>query len=148
MQPKTLCMDDLARIYLEACCNNPDALMFVSAFHHYCHTIDDFVDGDKQFNAESMLDMLMQANVLYSTPFYINNCIRLQPVIANITNTYADSVAWEKSDVDWKRNVADVIRQCGNDMVVTVAWICGGYQHMRTISLKLREFAYHSQHKD
>jgi hypothetical protein len=27
-----------------------------------------------------------------------------------------------------------------------VAWIIGGYKHMRAISLKLREFAYHSQH--
>lgn len=148
MLEQTLYMDDLARIYLEACCNNPDALLFVSAFHHYCHTIDDFVDGDKQITPENLLDLLIQANNLYTTTFYINNCIKLQTVITNITNTYADSVAWEKSSEKWKRDVADVIRQCGNDMVVTVAWICGGYQHMRTISLKLREFAYHSQHKE
>ena len=141
-------MDDLARLYLEASCGNQDALLFITAFHHYCHCIDDIVDGDKQFNPESLMDLLMQANVLYSTPFYICNCYKLQSVVANITNTYSDSVAWEKSDEKWKRDVSDVIRQCGNDMIVTVAWICGGYKHMRTISLKLREVAYHSQHKD
>ena len=65
-----------------------------------------------------------------------------------ITNTYADSVAWETSDVPWKKNVADVIRQCGNDMILTVAWIVGGWSHMRSISLKLRETAYHSQHEE
>ena len=53
---------------------------------------------------------------------------------------------WKKADEEWKRQTADVLRLCGNDMILQVAWIIGGYKHMRAISLKLREFAYHSQH--
>jgi len=137
---------DLGSIYAEATAGNESARQWIAAWHFYCHAIDDLVDGDAVLNTESMLDLLIQANSLYSMPFYIENWFRLQPVIAQITSTYADSVAWEKADEEWKRQTSDVLRLCGNDMILQVAWIIGGYKHMRAISLKLREFAYHSQH--
>lgn len=141
-------MKEIVSIYNDACLGNQDALAFVIAFHGYCHQIDDLIDGDTAYNPENLLRVLMCANALYSTPFYLQNAWRLQPVIASITNTYADSVAWETSDEPWKQRVADVIRQCGNDMILAVAWIVGGWANMRAISLKLREAAYHSQHED
>ena len=136
----------LSQLYFDAAGGNQDALVFVTAFHVYCHAIDDLVDGDVPMTAESLLDVLMQANALYATPFWINNWFRLQPVMAQICNTYADSVAWENAEESWKKQTADVLRLCGNDMITQVAWIVGGYKHMRSISLRLREFAYHSQH--
>lgn len=141
-------MKEILSIYQEACMGDADALSFVIAFHSYCHQIDDLIDGDTAYNPENVLKVLMAANTLYSTPFYLANAWRLQPVIAMITNTYADSVAWETSDEPWKQRVADVIRQCGNDMILSVAWILGGWSHVRSISLRLREAAYHDQHKD
>tara|TARA_R110000868_G_scaffold44315_3_gene148139 strand:- start:142 stop:564 length:423 start_codon:yes stop_codon:yes gene_type:complete len=139
-------MKEIGQLYFNACGGNANALLFVSLFHTYCHAVDDLIDGDVERTPETLLEVLMQANQLYSTPFYLENAYRLQPVIALITNTYADSVAWEKDGTDWKRNIADVIRQCGNDMILAVACIVGGYKHMRSISLELREVAYHSQH--
>ena len=139
-------VNKLGQLYFDAAGGNHNAVVFITAFHAYCHAIDDLVDGDVPFTPEAFLDVMMQANSLYSTPFYIENWFRLQPVIAQITSTYADSVAWEKSDEEWKRQTSDVLRLCGNDMIIQVAWIIGGYKHMRAISLKMREFAYHSQH--
>jgi len=139
-------VNKLGQHYFDAAGGNHNAVVFITAFHAYCHAIDDLVDGDVPFTPEAFLDVMMQANSLYSTPFYIENWFRLQPVIAQITSTYADSVAWEKSDEEWKRQTSDVLRLCGNDMIIQVAWIIGGYKHMRAISLKMREFAYHSQH--
>lgn len=140
-------MNEIIDIYSDACMGNADAMAFMLSFHAYCHLIDDVVDGDVERSDENLFKILMHANALYSTPFYLSNAWRLQPVIASITSTYADSVAWEKSDVKWKRDVADIIRMCGNDMITTIAWIVGGWPHMRSISLRLREAAYHSQHK-
>lgn len=141
-------MNSLVELYDAACHGNQDATSFLLAFHAYCHQIDDLIDGETTYNPENLLKVLMTANALYSTPFYLQHAWRLQAVIASITNTYADSVAWENSSVKWKSNVADVIRQCGNDMVLVVAFIVGGYVNMRAISLQLREFAYNDQHKD
>jgi hypothetical protein len=122
-------VNKLGQLYFDAAGGNHNAVVFITAFHAYCHAIDDLIDGDVAFSPEA-----------------IENWFRLQPVIAQITSTYADSVAWEKADEEWKRQTADVLRLCGNDMIIQVAWIIGGYKHMRAISLKLREFAYHSQH--
>lgn len=140
--------DQIAAIYAEVTNGNEYARQFIAAWHHYCHAIDDVIDGDVSYSTESLLQLLIQANQVYSLPFYMQHALVLQPVVASVTNNYADSVAWEKSEQPWKRNIADVIRQCGNDMILTIAWICGGYEHQRKISLKLREIAFHSQHKD
>ena len=137
---------DIGSIYAEATSGSEAARQWLAAWHFYCHAIDDLVDGDVVLNTESMLDLLIQANSLYSMPFYTEHGIRLAPMVAQVTSTYADSVAWEKSDIEWKARIADVIRCCGNDMVLQVAWILGGYPRMRAISLSLREAAYHSQH--
>lgn len=140
--------DQIAAVYEEVVLGNEYARQFIAAWHHYCHAIDDIIDGDVPFTPESFLGVLIQANQVYSLPFYLRNALVLQPVVASVTSAYADSVAWEKADEPWKRNIADVIRQCGNDMVLTIAWLCGGYEHQRRISLKLRELAFYSQHKD
>jgi hypothetical protein len=140
-------MKDIGTLYFNACGGNANAILFVSCFHNYCHAVDDLIDGELPRTPEVLLEILMLANQLYSTQFYLENSNRLQPLIALTTNTYADSVAWEKDGESWKQNIADVIRQCGNDIILAVAWIVGGYKHMRSISLDLREAAYHSQHK-
>lgn len=111
-------MNKLGQLYFDAAGGNHNAVVFITAFHAYCHAIDDLIDGDVPFTPEAFMDVLMQANSLYSTPFYIENWFRLQPVVAMITSTYADSVAWEKADEEWKRQTADVLRLCGNDMIL------------------------------
>jgi len=123
-----------------------DAAEFLTGWHIYCHLIDDIVDGDTPFTNERFLEVLMLANKVYSLPFYRTYAPMLSSVVAMVTNTYADSVEWEKSDEEYKRKVADVIRQCGNEMIYAVANICGGHTLMRKISLRLREAAYLDQH--
>lgn len=141
-------MKELFRLYEQAANGNQEAMVFLLAFHAYCHGIDDLIDGDLEKNTENILDLLMQANALYTTPFYQAHFVRLGGIVAHITNTYADSVAWEKSDDAWKRGVADVIRLCGNDMVLAVSAITSGYRGMRNLSLKLREFSWKNQHQE
>jgi len=137
---------ELINLYREACLENPDAMVFLLAFHCYAHAVDDLVD--EGCTPEKLLDCLAQANAMYGTLFWLANSARLGGVISQIANTWADSVAWEREDEEWKRRVADVIRQCGNDMVTQVASIVGGWRHMRSISLRLREHAYNEQHQE
>jgi hypothetical protein len=137
----------LYELYAEASGGHPDALVFLWSFHYYIHEIDDLVDGQKEFNAENLVGLLVKANTLYSTPFWIGNSAALSSIMVHIAATWLDSVAWEKDPVLWKRNVADVIRLCGNDMVRTVAHITGSFESVRRISLRLREFSWQDQHE-
>jgi alpha-D-ribose 1-methylphosphonate 5-triphosphate diphosphatase PhnM len=137
---------ELVEIYGEACADNIDALAFLWAFHRYAHKVDDLID--ERFTPERLLSALSLATTMYSTPFWIENSARLSGAMQVVGNTYADSVAWERSGEKWKAEVADVIRLVGNDMVIVVAQIVGGWEHGRRISQRLREFAWRYQHKE
>lgn len=139
--------DPILALYEEASSHQSDAYLFLVAWHSYCHMIDDLVDGDTAQTPESLLEALVMANKVYSLPFYAVNAHRLSGVVVLVSSTYADSVAWEKLP-GWQAHVADVIRQCGNDMILAVADITGGWRLVRSISLRLREAAWHNQHKE
>lgn len=118
----------------------------------YCHQIDDLIDnredGKPTTTPEQILKIPVNALLLYNHPFYMVHREMLMPVVLLVTNAYADSVAWEKSPSASERAIADVIRCCGNEMFFMVALICGGYEHMRRLSPRIREHSWHLQHTD
>lgn len=133
-------------VYRDACVNRPDALDFLTAWNLYCHQIDDLIDGREKCPSK-FLDALALANIIYSTDFYQANAAHLSMTVMLITNAFADSVAWEK-ETGWKRAWSDTLRFAGNDMVVAVAVICGGFENARKVSQALREDSWATHHKD
>ena len=137
---------DLDKAYLErACLGDREAMDFLLLWNRYVHEIDDILDGDAD-SAEDILRTFARAAMLYSHPFYLKNIAALRQVVLIVTNAYADSVAWEKSGVEWKRNWADHNRHAGLEMVLAVAMILGGYDHARAISPEQREICQHDHH--
>ncbi len=125
-------------------CGNVEAGDFLRKWRQYVHDIDDIIDEDK--SDEFIIATFMAAAYLYAHPFYLAHLPALQQIVINCTNAYADSVAWEKSDVPWKREFSDHYRHFGMEMAIAVATICGGYMHAREVSLILREICYHGHH--
>ena len=131
---------------LERCTlGNREAIEFLQLWRKYVHDIDDIIDGDRT-EAEFVLATFASAAALYSHPFYLKNIAALRAVVFNVTNGYADSVAWEHSDKPWQREFADHYRHAGAEMALAVAGICGGYDHMRSLSLELRIACYTAHH--
>lgn len=95
---------------------------------------------------ERLLRVLLQAAELYSLPFWRRHGDRLGPVVALVTNAYADSVAWERSATPELRTMADSLRFAGNEMVLAVAGLCGGAEAMRAASPWLRAMSWRSHH--
>lgn len=131
----------------ERVCNGDREAMDWLAHHWspYVHGIDDIIDGDR-CKPEDVLDTFARAALLYAHPFYLKNLLALQRLVLVITNAYADSVAWEKSEVQWQRDWSDHNRHVGMEMVIAVAQICGGYQHARAISKEQRVICWHDHH--
>jgi hypothetical protein len=129
--------------YREVANGDENAFAWLIAWHCYCHRIDDYIDEHKQ-DPEELLTILSNANTLFSMPFYQLHCQRISGVVQHVTNAYADSLHWEKSE-GWKGQWGNVLRLCGIDMLMAVATICGGYEHCRKVSLQLREFSYKDQ---
>lgn len=111
----------------------------------YVHEIDDIIDGERT-KPEEILATFARAAVLYAHPFYLKHLAALQGLVLIITNMYADSVAWERSQVQWQRDWADHNRHVGMEMVIAVAQICGGYEHARAISQEQRVVCWHDHH--
>lgn len=142
---------DGIKLYQEIACGNKDAEMFLYHWTVFAHGIDDIIDDyrdGKPVSAEHFIGVMGQSCVAYTLPFYQVHSARLQPVVMAVTNMYADSVKWERSDDPKLRKIADGIRSCGNELLCAVALICGGYNHMRSISSRLRERSYKQQHDE
>lgn len=142
-------LDELSK---EVCKGDSDAMLFCGLWFGYCHAIDDLIDNMEDGRAttrpEEILKMLVTAAVIYNSNFYRRHQEQLFPMVISITNAYADSVAWERSPCKSHRVIADVLRCVGNEMFFMVALLCGGYDHMRTMSPKIRDRSWRLQHDD
>lgn len=137
----------LTGLFDEICCGNPDALRFVMHWNLFCHGVDDIVDMPEfRESPEQIVSVFAEANVLFTLPFYQANFAKLQTTVMLVANAYADSVAWEKSSELHQQRLSDVLRSYGNEMLIAIALICGGYQHMRRMSPKIRERSWADQH--
>lgn len=135
-------------LYDEVCLGNSDALRFIFHWNMFIHGIDDLIDDPVRPKPEDVIAVFAQANILYTQPFYQAHAVKLQMVVMLVTNAYADSVLWENEKRIGLGAMADVLRFAGNEMMFAVALIVGGYQHMRKISVKLRENSWESHHDE
>lgn len=142
-----------AREWCVALCNgNQEAMTFCDIWYRYCHAIDDLVDtvvdGRPTMSKDQMISIFFTAALLYNCSFYVKNRDLLSPIVLLVTNTYRDSVAWENSSKSHLRAMGDVFRTCGNEMYVMVALLCGGEDHMRKMSMAIKERDWLGQHDD
>jgi hypothetical protein len=137
-------MNDL----LQWCAGNPEAADWLTRWQAYVHAIDDQIDGDvsETERAEHLLRLFAGASELYTHPFFVRHAARLQLLIVLVTSAYADSVAFERSGVTWKVQWADHWRHIGAEVALAVAYICGGYDHLRSVSPEMRSVCHWRHH--
>lgn len=142
----------LDELSLEVCKGDQSAMLFCGLWFGYCHAIDDLidnmVDGKPTTHPEEILKLLATAAAIYNSDFYRRHQEQLFMAVLSITNAYADSVAWERSPLLRRRQIADVLRCCGNEMFFIVALLTGGWGHMRAMSPKIRDRSWVLQHND
>jgi hypothetical protein len=132
--------------------SNEDAVRFLKAFNDYCHLVDDIIDEySLKFHPvppEMFFKHCINAAELYSSRFYQRHVNDLFPIVIQITSAYADSVNMEKSNIEWKRQASDTLRQAGNDMIMMIVFIIGGWDKKREISELVREVSYQQHHDE
>jgi len=126
------------------CLGNNEAKEFLVLWNSYVHAIDDI--EDEKTTPEFRLQAFILPLKLYTHPFFKANEQRLGQIVLNCTNAYADCVAWEKSETDWKREFVDHYRHFGCEMALAVASIVGGYENMRSVSLEFRTACWIDHH--
>jgi hypothetical protein len=127
------------------CCGNAAAFSWLALNRAYVHAIDDLIDNAER-DPEAILKTFWLAAELYTHPFFRDHWQALKAVLANVTNAYADSVAFERSGEGWKHAWADHWRHVGAEAMLQVAYICGGYENMRRFSADIRSVCHWAHH--
>lgn len=130
----------------EVCNGNAEAVDFLNRWSNYVHAIDDIIDENK--SPEFIVSTFARSIEIHTHPFWLKNLAALRQVELHANNIYADTVNCEKSDEPWKKHFADWGRHGATEMVLAVAGIVGGYEHMRAISLEMRKLCYFEHHAD
>ena len=133
----------LLSIYREASLGDVDAFAFILAFHGWAHLIDDLVDEPQRDRLE-VVDVAMKANVLFSSPFYQAHAHVLSVVTCVIADSYGLSVRCEREGGD-KAKLVDAFRLAGNQLVIAVAMLKGGWEHAQRVSAQLWPVVFQSQ---
>ena len=144
-------LDDIA---VKRLCNGiQEAVDWIQLGRVYCHEIDDLIDEDlpkalRQRGAQRACRIGAMAIDLYTHPFFLKNMATLKAAMKTCTHQYAESVAWEESQVEWQKNYADWARHSWLDVCLTVAEICGGWDHRVSVAEELRTVSYVDHHEE
>jgi len=124
---------------------NLQGMEFLSRWGDYLRAIDNVLDED-QWDRVHLTRAFALGCDCFSSQFYIRNLPQLQMIVLVATCILADSVSFEKSPELWKRQWADVLRHADGHVVLAVALICGGWDHVRKLSPVFLTAAYY-EHK-
>jgi len=118
---------------------NQDAWNYLFIIAKALRIIDDLVDEPEKVTVEDkykLADLLLVA--LPSNSFFVANRLSLVPLHLTSVNAWIDSNDWMEKDKT-RKNYALVIRDQITELVLLVAYITGGSDYLRNISLKVRE---------
>ena len=120
-----------------------NARNFVIAFLEYAHTLDDVIDKDKPVTGERLtkdcLNMMLQC---LNNPFVQATHLAISGLLVTGANAWLDSLEWEKASDPRDRAAADVLKSFYHELIWLVAYLVGGWDHLRFITTKHREFDY------
>ena len=142
-------MADLSQELWKHLENYPDAVAFMKSYETLCHMVDDLIDRDGGHDFMLLtLDSFSQAMDVYSSRFYQQNWYWLYPLCKNLHRVWQRSVIWEKSDLEWKRQVADALRCSGGEMTVAILeHVCHlPQEELRRMDSLIRETAWAIHH--
>lgn len=122
-----------------ACKGNKDAESYLWAIARVARALDDHTDGDHDADIPRLVvDAMVN---IPGNAFYLANQTRLVPVQALALNAWMDSNQWETAGGERSRQ-ALVLRDYINELVQLVALIVGGWDHMRDVSMQVRELFF------
>jgi hypothetical protein len=133
--PDELAKNPHAKKWMELAANG-DAMAYDFLWRFWCfaHCYDDLLDQGKPVSSDMGVREFMNFFTMISfNPFYQRHKEQLFALITQVCTRWLDGDEWEKSDDRIKRIVSHVVR-CGDiDLYMHVAFLTGGWDHMRNL---------------
>lgn len=126
---------------IKLCANgNGGAEKYLKDIAYVSRVFDDLIDRDYTVSSEQMCRAFFELlGGLWLNPFFIQNAQTLIPLHIASYNAFMDSNEWAESGDGLKRTYAHVIKDYINELMGLVAFLTGGYNHMRECSLRVKE---------
>lgn len=142
--------DDLVDTLVELSSNgNKEAKNYLSLFAYVIRVFDDLIDKDYPVSdAQICRAFFILMAELWMNPFFLRNHRLLIPLHIASVNAFMDSNVWLQDKDELKKMYAHVIKDFVNEILGMVAFLTGGYNHMRNVSLKMRELFIEDPQQD
>ena len=126
------------RLIVKITNGNHDAYIFLWRFWCFMHAFDDLVDKDKEVHPEEAIrELVLFLNEISFNPFYNLNKQSLFSFIAMVANRAIVGDQW-RAGTDEQKALSSAVR-CGDlDLYAHVAFLCGGWDHMRAVDPEIR----------
>ena len=132
-----------------ACQHDVNAMAFLSIVMDAVEIWDDLIDKDKPVaNADTNRVFI---NLLFWLPqnkFFDLNKAYLLPIIMTCINAWMDSDALKETKEERNLLAAWWLKQMGVELYGAVAFLTGGFEHMRAISMESRSVLAHEDFSD
>lgn len=141
--------DKRDHLRLRACNGDANALMFLSTIMDAVEVWDDLIDKDNPVSDEKLTQTFL--NLIFwlpQNPFFEAHKQYLLPVIMTCVNAWLDSNKLSESEVQRDRQAAWWLKQMGVELYGAVAFLMGGFDHMRSVSLEARTVLAHEDFTD
>lgn len=113
---------------------NREAALWLMDYDAFCGLLDDIIDEGEVNESRLVRETLNLLGNLCNPGWTRENAPRLYPLIVAAANTWQDSNALAVQTDERKRLASDVLKSQYTEMERFVAFLCGGYDHMRAIS--------------
>lgn len=130
----------------EVCCGNKAAESFCFHSLMFVNILDDLFDRDEPVTADVLAGSLVGfiSNFAFNE-FFVAHKESLYPLIVQAISAWADSETMKKSEDPQIQDASDILKAFFSEVIFHVAFLCGGYEHMRMCSKKYRTFDFERQ---
>jgi hypothetical protein len=119
---------------------DPSAERYLRMIAGAARTLDDLVDADHPVpQGEVVLAFAGLLVGLNHNAFFLKHREALVALHQMALNAWLDANEWEKSPDPDRRIYAHVLRDAVNEILPAVAYLTGGWEHMRAVSRQTRE---------
>lgn len=125
---------DVYRWFAAIANGDQDAENFLRAMWSFLHLYDDLVDRDRPVSiAQAAAELANLFTTLLYNPFFARSKDALFPLMISMINRWVDGDEWEQREGLFDQVASSVIR-CGDvDLYLMVAFLTGGWEHMRRV---------------
>ena len=121
---------------------NREAAVWLCDYDAFCSLMDDIIDEPGNIKDVALTSGMLNIIGNFAVPGWVrDNLPRLYPLIVTGANAWLDANAMATSEDYRTRLSSDVLKSQYAEMENAVAFLCGGFDHMRAMSAA-RKFDY------